>query len=243
MRSPMPHAGCCSPPLQSLLLAAAAAPSGGLAQLLPQQLVGRWAREDKEDEQRQRGEGGEEVKLRIAWQYRRYIKASQQRDGGGRGGRGGGGGAAASRGAAAVGGSGGPAPQESRQPGSRAGGAAGGLKDWCHRFDLTRGLGEEGLQVSAVLRCCCGPMPFSAPASPLPCQRIVCDGRASSAGLPCRAYRVQRAGQHGAAGSGRCSVPAVLAPTAAAAAPPCCGTGDRHCGSRVAARAASGSGR
>eukprot|EP00887_Chlorella_sp_A99_P003209 scaffold9.g3209.t1 len=130
---------------QSLLLAAAEPPEGGLAGFVPQQLPGRPEREEEEEERRRAAAGSEQVELRIAWQYRRYMKGAsqgpqaqqdqqrQRRDGVA---------GAAGMGPAAV------QPrqgQAGRQP-ARPRGAAAGLRGWCHKFDLTRGTGEEGLQ-------------------------------------------------------------------------------------------------
>lgn len=108
-------------------------------------------------------EGGkeqEDFKLRIAWQYRRYIKTASSRAGSipaslspgsspglgsTVGGRSGGGQAAVSSGG----------PSSSGSSGGAASRKPAGLRDWCHRFDLLRSAGEEGLsQCQAQLLDC-----------------------------------------------------------------------------------------
>lgn len=97
------------------------------------------------------GKDQEEFKLRIAWQYRRYIKTGQPGGtasaggsslGMGSSGSGsGGGGAASSRAAAAA-----SSPSRSSSAGAAAPRRPVGLRDWCHQFDLLKPAGEEGLQ-------------------------------------------------------------------------------------------------
>ena len=91
------------------------------------------------------GKEQEEFKLRIAWQYRRYIQAQAGPPGGTvphYGGLGASSGGAGRVGAvtAAAGSSGGASS------GSGAARKPVGLRDWCHRFDLLKPIGEEGLQ-------------------------------------------------------------------------------------------------
>lgn len=114
--------------------------------------------------QREEADGNEkegEYTLRIAWQYRRYLQATGSstrsaalRD------------AAAST-AAAGGGSSSPrvqggAPEAAitaagsakksvRIAAPEPGAAPGRLKDWAHQFDLTRGLGKEGVAKCRVV--------------------------------------------------------------------------------------------
>ena len=96
-------------------------------------------------------EGGkeqEQYKLRIAWQYRRYIQggpagapAATRAPG-----------SLASSSSGGVGSSRGQAGAHAPAGASRSGSGSGtprrpaGLRDWCHRFDLLKAAGEEGLQ-------------------------------------------------------------------------------------------------
>ncbi|KAI3429336.1 hypothetical protein D9Q98_005431 [Chlorella vulgaris] len=141
---------------QTLLLAAAPTPLGGLFKYLPAQLRGKAAEKDEEEG----GKEQEDFKLRIAWQYRRYIKTASSRAGSipvslspgsspglgsTVGGRSGGGQAAVSSGG----------PSSSSSSGGAASRKPAGLRDWCHRFDLLRSAGEEGLlQCQAQLLDC-----------------------------------------------------------------------------------------
>jgi elongator complex protein 4 len=118
-------------------LATPKAPTGGLAALLPLQLTGeaRWREAEAAAAEEQKA--GET--LRIAWQYRRYIKAQQQQQ------------QEQQRGPAA------PAAG-SRAPASQRDGGKGSrpyIKDWCHAFDLTRPAGEEALARSRAEVCTC----------------------------------------------------------------------------------------
>lgn len=104
-------------------------------------------------QEEEEGKEGDEGGLRIAWQYRRYLKT-----GGPVGGPPAVGQLASSRG----GGSTASGASSSSSSGSSRGAAGGssssgggsgsaprrsvGLRDWCHQFDLLKGLGEEGLQ-------------------------------------------------------------------------------------------------
>jgi elongator complex protein 4 len=99
-------------------------------------------------------EGGkerEDFKLRIAWQYRRYIQGGSRvatqptptpgRSGGGRSRASGG---EAQGPAASL--AGGSSSSGSRSSGSGSGAKkAGSWRDWCHRFDLLRPASDEGL--------------------------------------------------------------------------------------------------
>jgi hypothetical protein len=97
------------------------------------------------------GEDAEQYTLRIAWQYRRYLKPA---------------GSSARTAARHASASLATSPPQGQGMGSRVAGAGGGeegggrkvriaapatgaysgrLKDWCHEFDLARGLGEEAL--------------------------------------------------------------------------------------------------
>lgn len=92
------------------------------------------------------GKEQEEFKLRIAWQYRRYIKTGQP---GGATSAGGSGLGMGSSGSAGSSGSSSRAAAVSPAKGSSAGAAPRrpvGLRDWCHQFDLLRSAGAEGLQ-------------------------------------------------------------------------------------------------
>ncbi|KAL3163287.1 hypothetical protein ABBQ32_009682 [Trebouxia sp. C0010 RCD-2024] len=81
------------------------------ARTLPQQ-VNHVPKEDAIDKQQE----NEEVQLRIAWQYRRYIKSKQR--------------AAASNRSAAAG---------RTNPKVKTGTAAlGNVREWCHNYDLTK---------------------------------------------------------------------------------------------------------
>lgn len=87
------------------------------------------------------GKEQEEFKLRIAWQYRRYIKTGQPGGATSAGGSGlgmGSSGSSSSRAAAASPAKGSSAGAVPRRP--------VGLRDWCHQFDLLRSAGAEGLQ-------------------------------------------------------------------------------------------------
>ena len=87
-------------------------------------------------------EGGEEVKLRIAWQYRRYLQGGAGSAPGGLGGmaaRSAPGAGSSSAGSSGGGGGGGAAA------GSSAPRKPAGLRDWCHQFDLLKSAGAEGL--------------------------------------------------------------------------------------------------
>lgn len=93
------------------------------------------------------GKNQDEFKLRIAWQYRRYIKTGQSgASPAGGSGLGMGGSSGGSSGAAGA-----RAATTASSPGrSGASGSAPrrpvGLRDWCHQFDLLKSAGEEGLQ-------------------------------------------------------------------------------------------------
>lgn len=178
-------------PLQSLLLAAAPAPPGGLAKFVPAQLKGgraadkvqcRWMlphtahapeismhshdmvlqscaaplrRHHPCSPCSQDEEGGgndqDEFKLRIAWQYRRYIRSGTGQPDGSMGTAA----AAATRraGRANCSSSGSGVGMRSRGgAGSSGGDGSGaprrpvGMRDWCSQFDLLKPVGEEGLQ-------------------------------------------------------------------------------------------------
>lgn len=98
-------------------------------------------------QEEEEGKDQDEFKLRIAWQYRRYIKTGQAGAApAGGSGLGMGGSSGGSSGAA-----GGRAATNASCPGrSSASGSAPrrpvGLRDWCHQFDLLKSAGEEGLQ-------------------------------------------------------------------------------------------------
>ncbi|KAL4434654.1 hypothetical protein ABPG77_002777 [Micractinium sp. CCAP 211/92] len=143
---------------QSVLLAAAHAPAGGLAAFVPAQLrAGRAADKDEEEGQE------EEFKLRIAWQYRRYIKTDQAASAGPAGtlmpgsSNGGSGGLRASRAPPVAGSMGSSAGRVSSGGSSGRGRKPAGLKDWCHQFDLLKPAGEEGLALCRAELVECSP--------------------------------------------------------------------------------------
>ncbi len=105
----------------------------------------------------------EEFKLRIAWQYRRYIKTDQAASAGPAGtlmpgsSNGGSGGLGASRAPPVAGSMGSSAGRVSSGGSSGRGRKPAGLKDWCHQFDLLKPAGEEGLALCRAELVECSP--------------------------------------------------------------------------------------
>jgi elongator complex protein 4 len=168
---------------------------------------------DREEE-----EGGREqdaFKLRIAWQYRRYIKTGQQHGVlGSLGGLTGSGSSASGSGSGSKGGSSG-----ARKP--------AGLKDWCHQFDLLKVAGEEGLQQCraelADCSCSSGAEAAEGSSSSSSTQRLV-----SSAAAFVQSLTPQTAPpQQEQAGSAAAAAAAAAQPAPAAPAPP---RGPQHVG-------------
>ena len=95
--------------------------------------------EGQEMEEEEEGSG----ELRIAWQYRKYIRQQQQQAGGIK--------PSASSGASLRGGlqgGGAPAPQ--------SGAIEAGIgRQWCRSYDLTKGIGEDHLSKSGMVRSNC----------------------------------------------------------------------------------------
>ncbi|GIL42564.1 hypothetical protein Vafri_531 [Volvox africanus] len=116
--------------LERVLWLTGSPPPGGPAAFLPaeaspSQSSGSVAEDDG---------GKEQPELRIAWQYKKYIKDDPPVQAGG-----------TSR----------PVPRSSSSSSTARTVAAGVGREWCHSYDLTRPMGEEALGASSldVVRC------------------------------------------------------------------------------------------
>ncbi|KAK9816857.1 hypothetical protein WJX72_006241 [[Myrmecia] bisecta] len=111
---------------------------GGVTSMLPKQITPKDAAQQKEQDERSKKE--DEVQLRIAWQYRRYIKSKQKADAK----------ADSEPGTSASPRRAGSSFQRKGAAGSGSAVAAGLAREWCHHYDLTKPMAEEQVRDSRL---------------------------------------------------------------------------------------------
>ncbi|GLC38028.1 hypothetical protein PLESTF_001436100 [Pleodorina starrii] len=143
---------------QRVMWLTASPPPGGPGAFLPAEASPSQSSGSAADEGRA---AQEQPELRIAWQYKKYIKDEQPSAAhtGAGGGRSGG---AASAGARSSSGASASSSSSSSSSSAAAKAVAAGVgREWCHSFDLTRPRGEEGLSGSSLeLAHCSGPAAY-----------------------------------------------------------------------------------